>query len=171
INRKNTISSTHWIYNIDKRLPLKSFIADLVKLMYKHHNSMHAKKGTHDYFSYANPKSKKLSLFAFDEFDFIYSSQNNTDLLDSINRRKTITFLKDKIKFKGNYYLYNQTKSLIDTLNLTSQNLVNLKFNETVNFEQFLNSIILINNFKKDSIKLNKKIYVFAKKGQNYKND
>ena len=32
VNRKNSISSTNWVYNIDKRLPLKLIIPEVVKL-------------------------------------------------------------------------------------------------------------------------------------------
>jgi len=52
INKKNTISTTHWIYNIDKRLPLKAIIPSIIKLQDKHANSMHSEKGMFDYFSY-----------------------------------------------------------------------------------------------------------------------
>ena len=45
LNRNNTISTTHWLYNIDKRLPLKYVIPELQALTYKHANSMHSKEG------------------------------------------------------------------------------------------------------------------------------
>ncbi len=60
LNRKNTISSTHWIYNIDKKLPLKTFIPSIVKLQDKHANGVHSKKGMHNYFSFSDTISKKL---------------------------------------------------------------------------------------------------------------
>ncbi len=41
VNRKNTISTTHWIYNIDKRLPLKAIIPAITTLQDKHANSKH----------------------------------------------------------------------------------------------------------------------------------
>ncbi|OYW70195.1 MAG: hypothetical protein B7Z24_04235 [Pseudomonadales bacterium 32-42-5] len=52
VNRNNTISTTHWIYNIDKRLPLKKMIPSIISLQDKHANSLHSEKGMHDYFSY-----------------------------------------------------------------------------------------------------------------------
>ena len=61
LNRKNTISTTHWIFNIDNRLPLKAIIPSIIKLQYKHANGMHSKKGMHNYFSYADTISDKLS--------------------------------------------------------------------------------------------------------------
>jgi len=35
VNRKNSISSTNWIFNIDKRLPLRLVVPELVKLQAK----------------------------------------------------------------------------------------------------------------------------------------
>ena len=32
VNRKNSISSTNWVFNIDKRLPLKLVIPEVIKL-------------------------------------------------------------------------------------------------------------------------------------------
>ena len=63
VNRKNTISTTHWIFNIDKKLPLKTIIPSLIDLQDKHANSFHSKKGMHNYFSYSDTISKKLSFF------------------------------------------------------------------------------------------------------------
>ena len=35
VNRKNSISSTNWVFNIDKRLPLRLVIPELIKLQAK----------------------------------------------------------------------------------------------------------------------------------------
>lgn len=70
INRKNTISSTHWIFNIDKRLPLKTIIQSIIELQDKHANSVHSKEGMHNYFSYADTLTQRLSLLEFDDVHF-----------------------------------------------------------------------------------------------------
>ncbi|HKJ05985.1 MAG TPA: hypothetical protein VJ970_00820, partial [Flavobacteriaceae bacterium] len=65
VNSKNTISTTNWLYNIDKRLPLKYFIEEVKKLKVKHHNSVHSKEGMADFFSYSDSVSQKLSFIPF----------------------------------------------------------------------------------------------------------
>ncbi len=35
VNKKNSISSTNWVFNIDKRLPLKLVIPEVMKLQEK----------------------------------------------------------------------------------------------------------------------------------------
>jgi biopolymer transport protein ExbD len=75
VNRKNTISATHWIYNIDKRLKLKSIIPKLTKLTDTHRNSIHSKEGMLDYFSYADTLSNHVALIAFDKV--IYHQDQN----------------------------------------------------------------------------------------------
>ena len=70
VNRKNTISSTNWIYNIDRNLPLHTFVNTLTTLQEKHSGSMHSKKGTHDYFSYSDSESQKLSFITFSNLTY-----------------------------------------------------------------------------------------------------
>ncbi|MDP2159335.1 MAG: hypothetical protein Q8K02_02535, partial [Flavobacterium sp.] len=38
VNRNNTISTTNWIFNVDKRLPLKLAIPEVIKLQNKRKN-------------------------------------------------------------------------------------------------------------------------------------
>jgi len=95
VNRKNTISTTHWIFNIDKRLPLKAIIPSIIKLQYKHANSMHSEKGMHDFFSYSDTVSKKLSFIEFDGVIF------KTDNLLSKN------FIEENSSDYINYYNIN----------------------------------------------------------------
>lgn len=72
VNRKNSISSTNWIFNIDKRLPLKLVIPEVMKLQEKKANSAHSKKDAIDVFSYSDSIRKNLAFFPFTEVKFKY---------------------------------------------------------------------------------------------------
>ena len=97
LNKKNTISSTHWIYNIDKKLPLKTIIPSIIQLQDKHANSMHSEEGMHDYFSYSDTISKKLSFLEFDTVIF------KTDSLTSKEYLKN--HARDYKNYKNNFFI------------------------------------------------------------------
>jgi len=173
INRKNTIASTHWIYNIDKRLPLKTFISDLKKLQFKHSNSIHSKKGMHDYFSYSDTITKKLAFIKFDSISFITDS-----LLSKYEIKKKpnkyINYNNISLTFNQNSIFLNDTKiaktkfkkTLLDFIDFSSENkisLLHLNFNEQLLYQDFLNYLTLINNLKTPEINVDNEMFVFNK--------
>jgi len=168
LNRKNTISTTHWIFNIDNRLPLKAIIPSIIKLQYKHANGMHSKKGMHNYFSYADTISDKLSFFEFDKTVFktdstlskyyiktnseIYKNYNNINL--TMNPKNT--WINDAKMEKGEF-----KSTLLEFIDFSSegkQTMLHLNFNQNLLYKDYLayrtmlKTIlaphILINNFE-----------------------
>ena len=95
VNRKNTISTTHLVYNIDKRFTLKNIMPSIKNLQDKHANSIHSKEGMFNYFSYSDTISKKLSFLKFD--GIIY----NTDSLLSKSYIKTNSDIYKKYNNKN----------------------------------------------------------------------
>ncbi|KFF05726.1 hypothetical protein [Flavobacterium reichenbachii] len=70
VNRKNSIISTNWIFNIDKRLPLKLVIPEVMKLQEKKRaDSAHKNENAENYYSYADSIGKN---FAFLPFTKVY---------------------------------------------------------------------------------------------------
>jgi hypothetical protein len=65
VNRSNSISSTNWLFNIDKRLPLKLVIPKIQKLLAKKEKSSHKKEGSGNYFTYMDSKKKTLAFLPF----------------------------------------------------------------------------------------------------------
>ena len=109
INRNNTISTTHWIYNIDRRLPLKTIIPSIVSLKKKHASGVHSKEGMLNYFSYSDTLSNTLSFLDFDAINYKTDSllsnyfirENNTDYANYNNVHITDYILKFRL------YVYN----------------------------------------------------------------
>ncbi|MET0946776.1 MAG: hypothetical protein ABWY22_15335, partial [Flavobacterium sp.] len=59
VNRKNSIISTNWIFNIDKRLPLRLVIPEVMKLQEKKRgDSAHKNENAQNYYSYADSIGK-----------------------------------------------------------------------------------------------------------------
>ncbi|QLC65194.1 hypothetical protein LPB248_02525 [Flavobacterium sp. LPB0248] len=66
LNRKSAIISTNWILNIDKRLPLKLVIPQVMKMQEKKRNEkMHQNEDSENYYSYADSIGKNLAFLPF----------------------------------------------------------------------------------------------------------
>lgn len=66
VNRKSSIISTNWIFNIDKRLPLKLVIPEVMKLQEKKRaDSAHKNENAENYYSYADSIGKNLAFLPF----------------------------------------------------------------------------------------------------------
>lgn len=66
VNRKNSIISTNWILNIDKRLPLRLVIPEVMKLQEKKRSEVaHKNKAAQNYYSYADSIGKNLAFLPF----------------------------------------------------------------------------------------------------------
>ena len=66
LNRKSAIISTNWIFNIDKRLPLKLVMPQVIKMQDKKRNEkMHQNEESENYYSYADSVGKNLAFLPF----------------------------------------------------------------------------------------------------------
>lgn len=98
VNRKNAISSTNWIFNIDKRLPLRLVVPEIQKLQAKKEGSAHKSAASENYISYSDSIQKQLAfisftkvIFTLDEPKFgipIYFAKNNTIFVNSTEVKK-----------------------------------------------------------------------------------
>lgn len=68
VNRKNSIITTNWIFNIDKRLPLRTVISEVMKLQQKKREEKeHRNELALNYYSYADKIGKNLAFIPFTE--------------------------------------------------------------------------------------------------------
>jgi biopolymer transport protein ExbD len=66
VNRKNEIISTNWIFNVDKRLPLRLVITEVMKLQNKkREEKAHKNEKAQNYYSYADTIGKNLAFIPF----------------------------------------------------------------------------------------------------------
>jgi hypothetical protein len=66
VNRKNSIISTNWIFNIDKRLPLRLIIPEVMKLQEKKRaEKAHKNEKAENYYSYADSIGKNMAFLPF----------------------------------------------------------------------------------------------------------
>ena len=104
LNRKNTIGTTNWIFNIDKKLPVKAIIPEIVWLQNKKKNGMHTNDEAENYYSYADSIGKNLAFVPFTKIEYkleqpksgirIYFTKNNKIIVSDTQNSKGIEVKK-----------------------------------------------------------------------------
>ena len=145
LNRKNSIISTNWILNIDKRLPLRLVIPHVIKLQQKkREEKAHKNEKAENYYSYADTIGKNLAFIPFTNVYYkmekpsgtiVYFKKNNEILIKDTTVKKEdlknylfqlkgeskeVVFCFDKEMSYGSYL---QNKVFIESLVTSKTNL------------------------------------------------
>jgi len=124
VNRKNSISTTNWILNIDKRLPLRLVIPEVMKLQEKKREaSMHKNEAAENYYSYADSIGKNLAFIPFTNVYYktkkpasgiiIYFTKGDSVFVNNISVKKTdlAVYLKNITNDSPNKFLISFDKN------------------------------------------------------------
>jgi sucrose-6-phosphate hydrolase SacC (GH32 family) len=129
VNRSNSISSTNWLFNIDKRLPLKLVIPEIQKLQVKKEKSSHKKEGSENYFTYMDSKKKTLAFLSF---------TNVTYTLKNYNNGISVFFTKRNKIFVNNILVDKKDlESYLNNLNNTYQEIA-FGFDKNLSFQDYI---------------------------------
>lgn len=97
VNRKSAIISTNWIFNIDKRLPLKVVIPEVMKLQEKKRaDSAHKNENAENYYSYADSIGKNLAFVPFTKVFYKTEKPSRENLVVYFRKGKKQVFMANK---------------------------------------------------------------------------
>lgn len=97
VNRKSAIISTNWIFNIDKRLPLKVVIPEVMKLQEKKRaDSAHKNENAENYYSYADSVGKNLAFVPFTKVYYKIEKPSRENLVVYFRKGKKQVFMANK---------------------------------------------------------------------------
>ncbi len=172
-----TITTTHWLTAIDRRLKMKHLTQTLKKILKKRHKkSIHSKEGVHAYFTYLDTVQNKISFIDFDSIQIMpdyYTSLtyfNEYSKADNNTQKFHIIIYPDQILLNDSINLSNlPKKKLQDSLwkiisrKTTKQtNLLYLNFDQEIFFDRFLNYYTYFKNNPVPHGKLSPKIFIFT---------
>ncbi|RAR70775.1 hypothetical protein [Flavobacterium aciduliphilum] len=141
VNRNNTISNTNWIFNIDKRLPLRLVIPEIVKLQTKKETSIHKSEETENYFAYANTVKKTMAFLPFTKVNYIQSKPK---------QGIAISFAKDNTLWINDASVsQDQLMEYLTKMPKEKQYEYVFCFEKEMNFNQYFNDELFINSLKK----------------------
>ena len=148
VNRKNSIISTNWILNIDKRLPLRLVIPEVMKLQDKKRTEVaHKNESAANYYSYADSVGKNLAFLPFTKVYYKMGKPLNGGFIFYFKKESDLV-LVDTIKIKKSEvlnYLYSFTFAINPKILLL--------FDKNMSFEEYLQIKIQIrelDTFNKD---------------------
>lgn len=157
LNRKNLISTTNWLINVDKRLTLKQVMPQIKFLQDKKNNSSHKNENAKNYFTCHNTSRNDLGFLEFT--DVVYQ------LSDSIGSFKEFNTLWDnskleiyveslnKITFAGSTRnnaleitnIHNLNKTLNDFSSLNIQR-ISINVKQSLTFQDYITVKSILEN-------------------------
>ena len=156
VNKKNEIISTNWIFNIDKRLPLRLVIPEVIKLQEKKRGEVaHKNEKAENYFSYADSIGKNMAFLPFTKVYYkmekpkfgiiIFFAKNNDIFVNNfaVKRKELQNYINNLPSDKPNKYLFCFDK--------------NLSFDGYIQDKIFIGKL----NFPTPLLNLNKEEYVY----------
>ena len=147
VNRKNTIISTNWVFNIDKRLPLKLVIPQVMKLQEKKRkDSDYKNELAQNYYTYMDNVKKNLAFLPFTEV--YYKLEKPIGTVIYFNKRNEILIENSIVKKEQLTELINE--SLPENI---SKNFIFL-FNKDLDFGSYIEDKIFIESL---NVKMNRK--------------
>jgi hypothetical protein len=143
LNRNNSISTTNWLYNIDRRLQLKQLYKPLKKVLAKRQKkSPHHVEGMKDYFSFADTLDKQNKFLEFKLKDIQYKTPISNDTTHVI-----FQFYKTHFKLNDTSYNYVQFDSILTSRKKAIKDNAQFYYKDNLTYEAYLKIKITLKNY------------------------
>lgn len=148
VNRSNSISSTNWLFNIDKRLPLKLVIPEIQKLQAKKEKSSHKKEGSENYYTYMDKKKKTLAFLPL--VDVVYKLEKPALGMNTIyfTANGNILFNTQELK-------ETELDSFLNDLRIEHESEIFVGYDKNMDFEKYLKSRMIAKKIEITKLGLN----------------
>ena len=172
LNRKNLISSTNWLVNVDKRLTLKQAIPHIKFLQEKKNASSHKNENSKNYFTCSDLSRKNLGFVEFT--DVVYHEESSLDYLKKISDLKlfelnliTINFSpKNKVivfnSKSKNLHINTNRNDFLDIIKKSDsiKSKIYLNFHKDLSFNDYINIKHKLQNLNLNYIKIPKDEFI-----------
>lgn len=135
LNRKNAISSTNFIFNIDKRLPIKLVLPEVIKAVTKKEASAHKDSTSQNYYSYSNTKKKQLAFVPFTKMNYKLVKPKS-----GVN----IYFSEGKIMVDTKEFEKQKFENYIENLSVEDLYKCNFCFDKNDSYENYIKNLVFI---------------------------
>ncbi|WP_052823539.1 hypothetical protein [Neotamlana sedimentorum] len=163
LNRKNLISTTNWLVNIDKRLTLRQVVPQIKFLQEKKANAGHKNEDAKNYFSCNDISKNNLGFMEFTNIKYVIKEENTpqTIPLDFEVTTKNI-FVNDNgkifiINHEKEPFITesNKNKLITDLKNVFAKaSKVSLRFSKSLTFQDYITIKALIQNKEFNHLKI-----------------
>ena len=138
LNRKNLISTTNWLVNVDKRLTLNQAVPKIQFIQEKKRNSSHKNEAAKNYFTCHDLSQNNLGFIEFTDVHYNLDEKPNAEIEIIIEALDKITIKKNNdvdIFFKTNFKTLEKDLASIyphETISVT------LSFKKSMTFQQYI---------------------------------
>lgn len=173
LNRKNLISTTNWLVNVDKRLTLKQAIPHIKYLQEKKANSSHKKENAKNFFTCNNSLKKSLGFVEFTKQDYLLSQKNHTPNLkekywlnfyskDSITLTVKVKNSSITRKITTLDHVDTYLKDLFSKNEVSNRDLkMNLYFNTNLTFQNYISFKSTLSKLDFSPIEISNNEYIY----------
>lgn len=149
VNRNNSIITTNWILNIDKRLPLRIVIPEVMKLQEKKRKEKaHKNEKAENYYAYADSIGKNLAFIPLTKVYYKMEKPSNEGLVLYFKKGTDLVSINEtKIK-------RSEILNYMNSFDFVNNPKIILVFDKNMSFEDYLQTKILIEGsdaFKKEA--------------------
>jgi hypothetical protein len=150
VNRKNSIISTNWILNIDKRLPLRLVIPEVMKLQEKKRSEVaHKNEFAENYYSYADSIGKNMAFLPFTKVYYKMEKPKSSFIVFFSN--------KNEIFVDGTPGTREELKQFLTSLPKDKLKIIRFRFDANMSYENYIQNEIFIQTLKIE----NKEEFIF----------
>lgn len=156
VNRKNEIISTNWIFNIDKRLPLRTVIPEIIKLQEKKRNEKaHKNEEAQNYYSYADSVGKNMAFLPFTEVYYKIEKPKSENI---------VFFDRHNIIWVNNVTVKKEDlQGYLNSLSSDKHNKLLFCFDRNLSFDRYLQDKVLLQSYRvsKPEMKLKSQEFIY----------
>lgn len=164
LNANNSIISTNWLVNIDKRLTLKQILPSIIKLQKKKLNSDHKNESARNYYTCNDTSIKNLGFIDFTDVVYDYEEgkiekENHVNIIfkdiDDI-----LILSADGLEYKTN--LENFENQFIEIISEnTDSKTVQLSFNDALVFQDYITLKSKLSQLNLENTLINNEEFIF----------
>lgn len=172
LNRKNLISTTNWLVNVDKRLSLKLAIPQIKFLQNKKESASHKKEGAKNYFTCNDTGRKNLGFIEFTETVY-HDGPSGVYLSKQDNSQLAFKTISVRFNKTGDISIIQVDTSLVTTQTTKNNLLTDLKkhkindytiylnFNQDLSFQDYISYKSLLDNSDLKDSKISNHEFIF----------
>lgn len=147
VNRKNSIITTNWILNIDKRLPLKLVIPEVMKLQdKKRKEKAHKNEKAENYYSYADSIGKKMAFIPFTKVFYAIGKPTENNMIIHFKKGNDFALLGGTEVKKADLIKELQNIKFEVILEVV------FLFDKNMSYEEYIQNKILVDGFYSNNL-------------------
>lgn len=142
VNRNNSIITTNWILNIDKRLPLKLVIPEVIQLQdKKRKDKAHQNEKAENYYSYADSIKENMAFIPFTKVHYSIGKPKSNDFVISFKKANDLVWLNGRAVKKADLL------QEIFSLQFIIRPRIVIQFDKNMSYGEYIQNKILIRKF------------------------